>query len=106
MESCKLDRDAPAFTEPPTLLLSLSCAAVTLSQTACWDLARLAASFRSLVATTFSELVKLAEASFPLRLQRPDSTQKAAIGILPDFGGTMKSTEIIRSWSPPFTMSP
>src|SRR6185295_14550194 len=39
------------------------------------------------------ELLNDAFSSFPRLLQRPDSTQNAAIGMRPELGGTMKSRD-------------
>src|SRR5689334_13272975 len=105
-DSSRLEREMTLATVAFTFLLSFFWATVTFSQTACWEFSLLAASLSSLVEAEFSELAKEAFTSFPRLLHRPDSTQNAAIGILPDLGGTMKSVEIIRSWSPPRTISP
>src|ERR1041384_6508817 len=93
----KLDADAPSATSALILRFNFSCARLTFFQTASCELFRFAASFSSFVATEFSELLKVADSSLPRLLQRPDSTQNAAIGMRPDFGGTIKSTEIMRS---------
>src|SRR5215207_2234395 len=97
IDNSRLDADTGACTLPPTLRPNFSCARLTFFHTASCDFSRLAASLRSFVATEFSELLNDADASFPLLFHRPDSTQNAAIGMRPDFGGTMKSIEIIRS---------
>src|SRR5262249_8687901 len=102
----KLVAEVVELTTVPTFLLSFSCASETLAQTASWDFADLAASLRSFVAMELFELPNVSDCSPPRLLHLPDSTQKAAMGIRPDLGGTMKSIEIIRSWSPPRTMSP
>ena len=52
------------------------------------------------------EIEKRSAASPPRRCHRDFSTQKAGSGIRPDRAGTMKSTPIVRSCRPPFTMSP
>src|SRR6185369_7541860 len=96
-DSSRLDAEADACTLPPTLRLNFSWATLTFFHTACCDCSRLAASLRSFVAIMLSELLNSPDASLPRLLQRPDSTQNAAIGMRPDLGGTMKSTEIIRS---------
>ena len=44
--------------------------------------------------------------SLPRAVQRPCSTQNAASGTRPDFGGRIRLTVSARSCWPPFTMSP
>src|SRR6185503_3367600 len=88
--SSRLELEAAALTTSPTFLLNLSWATATFCQTSLCDLERFAASFSSLVATAFSELANEAFTSLPRLFHRPDSTQNAAIGIFPEFGGTIK----------------
>ena len=51
-------------------------------------------------------LENLAWSSLPRAAQRPCSTQKEAIGTLPDFAGSRRLTVSTRSCLPPLTMSP
>ena len=56
--------------------------------------------------TELPALVKRLASSAPRAVQRPCSTQKDEIGILPDFPGTRILTPITRSCLPPLTISP
>ena len=89
-----------------TFELIFAWATFTVSQTSDCELDRLAASFRSFVAIEFSDALNVPALSFPFLFHLSYSTQNAAIGMRRDLGGTIKSTEIIRSCSPPRTTSP
>src|SRR5262245_17721082 len=86
-DNSRLDDDSLIVTTAPTFALNFSWIKPTFFQTACCELSFFAASLISFMATEFSELLKDADSSFPLLLHRPDSTQKAPIGMRPDLGG-------------------
>jgi hypothetical protein len=64
------------------------------------------ASFASREGTLAEAVAKVFTSSLPRAVQRPCSTQNDAIGIRPDFGGSIRLTLSTRSCCPPFTISP
>src|SRR5208283_1482075 len=104
--SCRLEADSAARTLASTLLASRSCVVATFAQTSPWLFRYMAANFNSLVERQFEEELKQIRLSPPRFFQRPLSTHSDASGILPDWGGTIRSYSMVLSCLPPFTMSP
>ena len=64
------------------------------------------ATFASCDGMAEAALENCLTSSLPRAVQRPCSTQNAAIDTSPERGGNNRSTDSTRSCCPPFTMSP